>query len=141
MVHDSKSNIFQVAIKAIVQNSNGQILILKKSVEENLEDASKNLFDIPGGRLEYGENLEEALAREIVEETNLQITNIQLLHAGSVIRPDKTQLITITYLCNCLEEECSLSKEHTHFYWLNANEVLQSRTYPEWIKDLVERIK
>lgn len=141
MVYDSKSKIFQVAIKAIVQNSKGQILILRKSVEENLEDASKNLFDIPGGRLEYGENLEVALVREIVEETNLQITNIQLLHAYSVIRPDKTQLIIITYLCNCLEEECLLSKEHTNCYWLNANEILQSRIYPEWIKDLVKRIR
>lgn len=141
MIYNNRNQNFKIATKAIIQNLNGQILIIKKSVEENLEDACENLFDIPGGRLEYGEKLEEALEREVREETNLIITNIQLLHADSVIRPDKTQLIIITYLCCCLEGQCTLSEEHTECFWLTTEEILQSPLYPEWMKDMIRRIK
>lgn len=135
------NKIFQVAVKAIVLDQKGNILILKKSVEENSEDAVNNLYDIPGGRLNYGEGLEIALEREIMEETGLQIADVQILHSDSVIRPDKIQLIIISYKCICLKNECRLSKEHTEFFWLSLEEIIQSPVYPEWIKNIVKKLK
>ena len=39
----------------------------------------KNKWDLPKGKLDEGENLEEAAIREVVEETGLDI-NLSLIH-------------------------------------------------------------
>ena len=36
-------------------------------------------FDLPGGKLEHGENLEEGLRRELQEETGVTVHSIKLL--------------------------------------------------------------
>lgn len=130
------NKIFKIATKAIIENNENKYLILKKTIEENLNDACSNLFDLPGGRVEYGEDLENSLKREIKEETSLIAKKIKLLSVNSVIKKDKIQLIVITYLCTCISYECILSEEHNDFIWLNKEEILNSYLYPKWIKDL-----
>jgi 8-oxo-dGTP diphosphatase len=43
------------------------------------------LLDLPGGRIEFGEEPEAALRREFIEETGLTITNATLLQVGSKV--------------------------------------------------------
>lgn len=47
---------------------NDKILMVKKS-----RGPYKGKFDLPGGKIEFGESIEEALIREIIEETNLEV--------------------------------------------------------------------
>ena len=50
--------LFQIGIKAIIRNDENQILLLK----------NKDYWDIPGGRMDQGEDIEAALLRELNEE-------------------------------------------------------------------------
>lgn len=140
MFSDPTKSIFQIATKAIIVNEDGKILIIKKTIEENTDDASQNLYDIPGGRLEYGEKLEQALQREIKEEVGLEVVINKLLSANSFIRPDQLQLTIITYLCFCKEKDCRLSNEHSDFFWIKFNDLLNSEIYPDWIKEIVRLV-
>ena len=137
---DAEKSVFQIATKAIILNDDGELLIIKKTVEENANDASSNLYDVPGGRLKYGEKLDEALQREVMEETGLKIYKRTLLSANSFIRPDKLQLTVITYLCFCKEKKICLSDEHSDFLWIKPSDLLNSSIYPDWIKELVQFI-
>ncbi|MCX8169372.1 MAG: NUDIX hydrolase [Candidatus Methanomethylicia archaeon] len=47
---------------------NGKILLVKRATEP-----SKGLWAIPGGKLKWGENIEDAVKREIFEETGLEV--------------------------------------------------------------------
>ena len=53
--------LFQIGIKAIIRNDENQILLLE----------NKDYWDIPGGRMDQGEDIEAALLRELNEEIGL----------------------------------------------------------------------
>ncbi len=75
-----KENISKFAktiltVKAVIVNSQNEILLLKRS--NKILNPGK--WDLPGGTLEKAETLEEALTREIQEETGLKIEVADIL--------------------------------------------------------------
>ena len=65
---------------AILKDDAGRLLLIKRGHEPG-----KGLWSIPGGRIEAGETDEEALVREVREETGLVVTAGSFI--GSVRRP------------------------------------------------------
>ncbi len=63
---DKKVN---VVVKGIIENDN-KILLIKRS--EN-DPVGPNTWEFVGGKVEFHENMEEALNREIYEETGIKI--------------------------------------------------------------------
>lgn len=57
-----------------ILNYEGKLLMIKKS-----RGPYKGGLDLPGGKLEFGESLEQALAREFDEETGVQIEELRLI--------------------------------------------------------------
>jgi 8-oxo-dGTP diphosphatase len=67
-------------VGAIVTDEQGRLLMIQRG-----HDPGAGLWSIPGGRIEPGETDEQALVRELLEETNLQVKVGRLI--GSVRRP------------------------------------------------------
>ena len=59
---------------AIITNSKGEIL-----VERRRNEPAKGTLDLPGGFAELGETAEEGVAREVMEETGLKVTEAKYL--------------------------------------------------------------
>ena len=56
------------AVAAFVLNSKGQLLTLRRS-----KAPAKGTLDLPGGFADIGETIDEALMREVKEETGLNV--------------------------------------------------------------------
>lgn len=56
--------LFRVSLKAVILNDNGHVLVVKES--------GRDWWDIPGGGLDHGESIKQALARELREEVSLR---------------------------------------------------------------------
>ncbi len=56
---------------AVLIEQGGRVLLARRRVEP-----AKGMWDIPGGFVDAGERVEQAVAREILEETGLALTDI-----------------------------------------------------------------
>ncbi len=111
--------MIDVAVKGIIVNGD-KVLLLKRS---SMEDCYKNLWETPGGKINFGENLKEALKREVKEETNLDIEVFIPVNTWSFFRDDKSYVVGITFLCKPLSEKIRLSEEHVEYRWIAENEL------------------
>ena len=127
---------FGVAVKAIIMRED-KFLILKKSSKE---DINPNTYDIPGGRLEFGETPEDALKREVKEETGLDINVIKPTRMWTFMKED-LQVIGITFLCIAKQDSVKLSFEHDYALWLMQDEIFEKEDLPSWILDEIKSIK
>jgi 8-oxo-dGTP diphosphatase len=75
----SSPRIPQVAVGAILV-SDGALLMVQRGREP-----AKGLWSIPGGRVEFGEYLADALVREVKEETDLDIEVGDLIGMAEVV--------------------------------------------------------
>lgn len=109
-----------IAAKGILLNESGNILLLKRSSADVLDS---NKWDLPGGRIKQKENLLVGLAREILEETGLQIIRPKLWSRWKY-KPDRNITITgFTFICCEYKGEITLSSEHSNYNWFSAREV------------------
>lgn len=67
------------AVAAVIVRD-GEILLVKRGTEP-----SKGKWSVPGGSIEWGETLTDALKREINEETGLEIEIIRLIGVSDLI--------------------------------------------------------
>jgi 8-oxo-dGTP diphosphatase len=68
----ASEGVRRLIVGAVVQH-NGKVLLLKRPEE----DFMGGIFELPSGNVEPGENLHEALRREVQEETGLKISAIR----------------------------------------------------------------
>lgn len=95
---------------ACIVNEKNEILLQKRREE--------NRWGLPGGALELGESAEEALRREIREETGLEIRIEKLLgvytkYFHTYPNGDKTQSIVMTFVCRPTGGELQSENEET----------------------------
>ncbi len=133
---------FHIGVKGLVVADNGQMLLLKR------QHPLKGLYwDIPGGRLQKNETLNDALVREVNEEIGLEnIPSIEpfimaLTDIRVPVQNSDAGLIFSVFLIRIAKAFTpQLSSEHIHFEWcslLEGSEKLKTR-YPQ---ELLEKIK
>ncbi len=61
---------------AIIKNENGEILLLRRSITDSFHPDS---WSLPGGKIEKDETPEQAVIREVKEETNLNVSSATLI--------------------------------------------------------------
>ena len=94
---------------------NGRFLAMRRTWDKS------QLYELPGGHLEFGETAEETVVREVFEETNLHVTPIRLLDTWNFIA-DKFQITGVIFLCRTEDiADFALSDEHEAYEWLAAN--------------------
>ena len=96
-----------IGVKAIITDiTNSKFLVIIRKQCENLSFSEK--YDIPGGRINFGEEPLEGLKREIDEEIGYRIKSKPiLLDAENIQLTGNNQIIRLTYL---LKEGIDLSK-------------------------------
>jgi 8-oxo-dGTP pyrophosphatase MutT (NUDIX family) len=127
----------QVGVKALIRNKQGLYLFLQRA--KTLPTGEMDAWDIPGGRLAADEDitLEQALKREILEETGMPLTGTPVLLTAQDILNKSADLhvIRLTYSVTATGTP-HLSEEHQAFAWLSFQEARKLQTDP-YLKQLL----
>jgi 8-oxo-dGTP diphosphatase len=123
---------FRIAVKAFIINDEGKLLLIKR---RSNDVHAAGVWEIPGGRLDLGEDPFAGLKRETKEETNLDIEVMNPLKIDHFTREDGQKITMLIFLCKPLSNKIKLSEEHTDFVWEELNKA-KEKLHKAFHKDI-----
>lgn len=117
-----------VSQKAIIFREDGKILTMRRTKTA----PSRPLhWDLPGGDLDFGENVREGILREIKEEVGLEVQDLTLLDVISAINDNGEFWVTVGYTAKAKTMKVVLSYEHDDFKWVTPDEFQELKASPK----------
>jgi phosphoglycolate phosphatase len=106
-------------VGALLHNGSGKVLMVRTH-------KWGHRWGIPGGKIERGETAENALRREIREETGLEIDEIRFAMVQDCIDSQEFQrrehFLLLNYVAHARSTEVRLNEEAQDFRWLTPSE-------------------
>lgn len=116
-----KNILLEVGVKAFLKKGD-KFLFLKRAQPYPNETICK--WDIPGGRIDPGEEVLKGLKRELEEETGLTLKKASKILAVQDIKRINYHTVRITYFVETTNFKVKIDpKEHQEFAWLTIGEL------------------
>jgi nucleoside triphosphatase len=113
----------EATVGALIVNPKGDVLIVR-----SIKWSDK--FTVPGGHIELGERAENAIKREVKEETGLDVEPVKLLLIQQAIYPTNyykhEHFIFMDFLCQTESTEVKLDgRELQEYIWVSPEKALE----------------
>ena len=112
-----------VGVGAILVNDEGRVFLARRGPKAKNE---RGLWEFPGGSVEFGETLAQALQREIKEEYGVEISVGALVDVADHILPAEGQhWVSPTYICQITSGEPAIREPEkcTAIGWFKIDQV------------------
>ena len=122
------SRPFLAASAAVIRD--GKVLVVRRA-----RAPANGVFSLPGGVVETGETLHEAVTREVREETGLTIEPVALAgYREAIIRDDDNQVerhfVILPFAARWIAGEPVLNEELSEWRWVDQAEIATLPTTP-----------
>jgi ADP-ribose pyrophosphatase YjhB (NUDIX family) len=119
-----KANALVPAVSAVLVNEEGKILLHRRS--------DNNTWSLPGGTMEIGESITEAVKREVREETNLDVEPQYITgiysnpkHVIAYSDGEIRQEFSICFACKIIRGNLKVSEESFELAFFTPQEIEQ----------------
>ncbi|MEO7002882.1 MAG: NUDIX domain-containing protein [Ktedonobacterales bacterium] len=111
---------FRIGVFALIERDGAYLMGRRRDI---------GWWNLPGGGLEYGETLEQGLAREVMEEVGIDVAIERLV--GVYSKPQKREVV-LTFLCHLSDANAQpgVSDETSEVGWYTAD-ALPEQTLPK----------
>ena len=107
-----------VSVAALVTNDRGEILLVNSPWRG---------WEYPGGLIEPGESFQEALHREVREESGVEI---EITGFVGICKNIERNIVNIDFTAKYIGGELCTSEESTEVVWVSPEEALKMITFP-----------
>lgn len=107
-----------VSVAGLVSNDKGEVLLI---------NSPRRGWEYPGGMVEPGETFEEALLREIREETGVYVEITGFIGLCKNVERD---IVNIDFFCKYIKGKLITSEESSEVRWVNRQDALDLVTFP-----------
>ncbi len=106
-----------LAVRAIITNESGKVLLLKRDATSYGNDE----WCLPGGKIDFGQTAEDAVAREVIEETSLVCREMKFLFYQDSLPDENLELhfVNLVFECNA-EGKVQLNHESSDNAWVDS---------------------
>lgn len=111
-----KPKNFHIGIKAVIVKNKKALVVF---------DPRFHGYDLPGGKIDEGEEIEKALKRELNEELGLkkfELGDLLCVFERTDYKKKGTSLMLIFYRVKAKISKIKLDKEHTGYKWITKND-------------------
>ena len=121
---------FTLSAKVVIRDGEGRCLVLKRSATSQ---GNPGRWDFPGGKVETGERFGQSVAREVREETGLEISIVRVVGSAESESPDK-RIAYIILEGRSERGEVTLSKEHEESRWVPVRSLFSMDLCPQFME-------
>ena len=107
----------QIAAGIIIHN--GKVLLAQRMKGKDLEFK----WELPGGKLEEGETLQQCLERELIEELNLKV-KVGSLFISSEHSYEFGKIVLNAFIAHCDNPFISKTDAHEQYVWADPSSLL-----------------
>lgn len=122
-----------VAGRAVIGRGDGRILLVQRASNVS---SDAGMWELPGGKMDVGETLADALRREVSEETGLSVRVGEPIHVSHFAKVP-FWVTCVTFVCEQVDGELRLSEEHDAFAWVDVSD-LDDRPYARTIREQLD---
>lgn len=107
----------RIAVSAAIFRD-GKVLLTRRA-----RSPAKGFYSLPGGRVEFGESLHQALSREVNEETGLEIEIVSLAGWREVLpgAPGAGHYLIMSFAARWVAKEPVLNDELDDYRWIDPD--------------------
>ena len=117
----------RISVRAIIRKDEKTLLLRRANGRQTI----LGKYELPGGKLAYGEQPEDTLRRYLHDDVGLHIQTVQLYDAVTYIdRDDRDiQYVVIVYLVSLVDDHrhIELSQNYNKYIWRKVSEVDQGQ--------------
>ena len=88
-----------------------------------------NQWDLPGGRVEEGEDIQAAAIRETKEESNLEVSDVRLVYGMSDNLEKYGSGTWVVFSGTAKTSDVQISDEHSEYTWFSLEEAIEKFEY------------
>ena len=130
-----------VGCGALIVNDKNEVLLVKRGIKSKNE---AGVWSKPGGAVEFGEQVENAVKREIKEELDIEIELTKFLgFTNHIIKSENQHWVTFNYLARIIKGELKIMEPEkiAEVKWFSLNNLPAnlSQTTSEPIEQNLER--
>jgi 8-oxo-dGTP diphosphatase len=118
-----------LAVAAVIWNDRREVLLIRRTKEPR-----KGQWSLPGGKVEFGESIEDAARREVLEETGLEVALLGLAGVAETILDASVgaadvHFVLIDYSARVVSGEAKAASDAADATWFSQDAI---RELPLW---------